>query len=266
MEFADEGLYITPDRLSVRIDRELQIPLTAGLLPEQRTLCQKNLFTVRAVGEFGVIEDTFGIVGAEVWQFYGPFLANIRDLTDAVPPELKYGSYLIPGEGENGSDLVREYHLSHIADINTPFADESEPFTDIPDDGTAWTVPVQVQPDEDLFDTAVIQPFEGPHVGYLRWVVICPEERDVELVVGRTAPCRVWLNGHPVIDSTRGFPALQAGAWWTCENLRASVHFRKGENVLILKYAQTTDSAKFSIMYRIAGGRMRQYEDMGSAF
>jgi len=44
------------------------------------------------------------------------------------------------------------------------------------------------------------------------------------------------------------------------------VHFEKGENVLILKYAQTTDSAKFSIMYRIPGGRMQQYEDMGSAF
>jgi hypothetical protein len=117
-----------------------------------------------------------------------------------------------------------------------------------------------------LFDTAVIQPFEGPHVGYLRRIVVSPEDRDVELTVGRTAPCKVWLNGKLVIDSTAGFPALQAGAWWTCENLRASVHFAKGENTLILKYAQTADTAKFSVMYRMPEGRMQQYEDMGSAF
>ena len=262
---AKEGLYVTPHCISVRIDRELSIPLTIGLLPGQRVLCQKNIFAVRACGIFGVIEDTFGIVGAEVWAHYGPYLANIRDLTD-VPPEAGYGAYLKPEPGENGSDLVREYHLSHIADINTPFVDETEPFTKIPDDGTAWCVPTMVQPDEDLFDTAAIQPFEGPHIGYMRRVVTCPEDRNVELVVGRTAPCKVWLNGKLVIDSTKGFPALQAGAWWTCENLRAGVHFEKGENVLILKYAQTTDSAKFSIMYRIPGGRMQQYEDMGSAF
>ena len=260
-----DDLYITPGRLSVRIDKELQIPLTAGLMPGRRALCQKNLFTVCARGSFGVIEDVFGIVGAEIWQHYGPYLANIRDLTH-VPPEAGYGAYLTPESGENGMDLVREYHLSHIADINTPFVDESEPFTDIPDDGTAWCVPTQIQLEEDLFDAAVIQPFEGPHVGYLKRIVTCPEERDVELTVGRTAPCKVWLNGKLVIDSTAGFPALQAGAWWTCENLRAPVHFSEGENVLILKYAQTTDTAKFSVMYRIPTGHWRQFEDMGSAF
>ncbi|MBQ4605489.1 MAG: hypothetical protein IJB15_02215, partial [Clostridia bacterium] len=103
-------------------------------------------------------------------------------------------------------------------------------------------------------------------VGYLRRVVTCPEDRDVELVVGRTAPCKLWVNGKLVIDSTKGFPALQSGAWWTCENLRAGVHFDKGENVMILKYAQTTDTAKYSVMFRLPGGRMRQFEDMGSAF
>ena len=263
---AKEGLYITPHWVSVRIDKELRLPLTAGLLPGMRKLCSKNLFTVRACGIFGVLEDNFGLVGADVWQHYGPFLANIRDLTDIVPPEERYGSHLKPEPGENGSDLVREYHLSHIADINTAFVDESEPFTDIPDDGSAFTVPTLIQTDEDLFDTAAIQPFEGPHVGYLRRVVTCPEDRDVELVVGRTAPCKVWVNGKLVIDSTKGFPALQSGAWWTCENLRAGVHFRGGENVMILKYAQTTDTAKYSVMFRLPGGRMRQFEDMGSAF
>ncbi len=262
---AKEGLYITPHYISIHIDREVQIPLSVGLLAGQRVLCQKNIFAIRACGVFGVIEDTFGIVGAEIWNLYGPYLANVRDLTH-VPPEAGYGQHLIPAPGENAADLVREYHLSHIADINTAFVDESEPFLQIPDDGTAWCVPTVIQLDEDLFDTAKIQPFEGPHVGYMRRVVTSPEDRTVELVIGRTAPCKLWVNGKLAADSGTVMPPLRSGAWWTCENMHVMVQLHQGENVLIFKYAQVTDTAKFSIMYRLPSGRMRQFEDFGSAF
>ena len=205
-------------------------------------------------GLFGELEDQFGLVGCAVWYRYGPFLQNIRDVSD-VPPHEIYANYFSMHPEESLYDITREYHLGGIADINHAFVSEVEPFMGIQVDGCAECVPERISIHEDLFDTAAIQKYEGAHVDYLVRKLVCPEEREVEIAVGHTAPFKLWVNGKLIGMSNQT-------KWWTLENMHFSVTLSQGENTVVLKCAQQSDHAKYSINWR--GIRWNQFSDFAS--
>lgn len=205
-------------------------------------------------GAFGELCDRFGLVGCDVWYRFGPFLENIRDIS-TLPPHEAYGSHLALRPGENAYDITREYHLGGIANIDKEFVSEAEPFLSIPMDGRAECIPERIALGEDLFDTAKIQKYEGAHVDYLVRTLVSPEERSLEIAVGHTAPFKLWLNGKLLGESKQT-------KWWTLENMHFSATLAKGENTLILKCAQQSDHAKYSIVWRDAS--WRQYADFAS--
>ena len=253
---APEGISFAPDKLRLKLkpgERYL-LSCRAELLPDAKILNQQNLFRVRLSGAFGELEDSFGLSGCDIWYRFGPFLENIRDISE-LPPHEAYGSHLTPLPGESGYDVTREYHLGGIADIGREFVPEAEPFVGIEPDGRAECIPERISIGEDLFDTAKIQKYEGAHVDYLVRRFICPEERKVEIAVGHTAPFKLWINGRliGISDKTK---------WWTLENMHFSAVLSKGENTVILKCAQQSDHAKYSIVWR--GHRWRQYTDFSS--
>lgn len=261
---APVGLSITPEklRLTMTPGEVVQLSCRAEVLPETEVLWQTNIFTVTITGAFGSVSDTFGLVGCDIWHRYGPFLENIKDLTH-VPPHEHYGNFFQLEEGENGYDVTREYHLGGVADIHHAFADETEPFTVVKpatDCGMAHEamfLPETIAIHEDLFDIASIQAYEGAHVEYLCRTMISPEDRNVEIAVGHTAPFVLWVNGEKIGESDKT-------KWWTLENLHYNVHLKKGENTVILKCAQQSDHAKYSLVWRKPGCRWRQYTDFGS--
>lgn len=222
----------------------------------EKLLCEKNIFTVTLDDGDVSVSDTFGLVGCGVWYRYGPFLMNNKELPE-VPPHVKYGAHFRLEPGENGYDVTRDFHLNNFADPCRTFVDETVPFTEIPFDGRAECVPERVITTEDLFDTAALDAFEGPHTDYFVRYLYSPEERNVELAMGHTAPFRLWLNGALIGED-------RTCTWWTCENRHFNVHLCKGENVLILKCSQCSDSAKYSVILRKIGARWQQWEDFGS--
>lgn len=253
---APEGILFTPNEITLELKpgEQYRLHCRAELSPDTKILCQQNLFRVKISGEFGELEDSFGLVGCDVWYRYGPFLENVRDIS-SLPPHEPYGSHLNPLPGENGYDLTREYHLGGIADIGKEFVCEAEPFLDIKPDGRAECIPERISIGEDLFDTAEIQKYEGAHVDYLMRRFISPEERKVEIAVGHTAPFKLWVNGRLIGMSDRT-------KWWTLENMHFSAVLSKGENTVILKCAQQSDHAEYSIVWR--GKRWRQFSDFSS--
>ena len=145
--------------------------------------------------------------------------------------------------------------LGGIANIDKEFVSEAEPFLSIPMDGRAECIPERIALGEDLFDTAKIQKYEGAHVDYLVRTLVSPEERSLEIAVGHTAPFKLWLNGKLLGESKQT-------KWWTLENMHFSATLARGENTLILKCAQQSDHAKYSIVWRDAS--WRQYADFAS--
>lgn len=253
-----KGLCVSPSQIKFHIspDSTAKIDCRTWVSDNIEMLSQKNIFKVSIESTSVKFEDTFGIVGCEIWYGYGPFLSNNRDISH-IPPSEKYDIYLTPAADETSVDVVREYHLGGIADIDRAFIDESEPFLSIKSDGRAECIAQIVQIGEDLFDTAKIQPYEGSHVGYLLRKLWSPSERKVELAVGHTAPFKLWINGKLIGTDKKT-------KWWTVENRHFYITLNEGENIIILKYAQLSDHAKYSLIYRIDGGDWRQFGDMGS--
>lgn len=258
-----EGISITPEqmRLSIRPGEVVYLACRAEVLPETEILWQTNIFTVTMTGAFGALTDTFGLVGCDMWYRYGPFLANNQDISH-VPPQEFYGQHLKLEEGKTFMDVVREYHLGGIADIHRAFADETAPFTTVKPGDThaahlAAFLPEKIAIHEDLFDTAKIQAYEGPHIEYLCRTLISPEARTVEVAVGHTAPFALWINGKKIGESDQT-------KWWTLENMHYTVDLQEGENIVILKCAQQSDHAKYSIVWRGQDWAMRQHTDFGS--
>ncbi len=256
---APDGVSVVPECAAVEVPAKgcASVRLAIGLKPGETVLWEKNLFNVRADDGERSVTDTFGLVGCAVWYRYGPFLMNNRALPD-VPPHKRYSPYLTAGPGETVYDVTRDFHLNNFADPDRAFVDETLPFDHIPSDGRAECVPELFAPEEDRFDTAEIGGFEGPHTDYLVRILVSPEDREVELAVGHTTPFRLWLNGALVGED-------RTCTWWTAENRHFSVRLNKGENVMILKCSQVSDSAKFSVIPRKLNGRWQQWEDFGSA-
>ena len=253
---APEGVLFTPGEIQLTLQphERYLLPCRAELLPSAKILCQQNLFQVHMRGAFGELCDRFGLVGCDVWYRFGPFLENIRDIS-TLPPHEAYGSHLALRPGENAYDITRGYHLGGIANIDKEFVSEAEPFLSIPMDGRAECIPERIALGEDLFDTAKIQKYEGAHVDYLVRTLVSPEERSLEIAVGHTAPFKLWLNGKLLGESKQT-------KWWTLENMHFSATLARGENTLILKCAQQSDHAKYSIVWRDAS--WRQYADFAS--
>ena len=261
---APEGIAVTPAKLALTLTpgEVVRLACRAWVLPETKILWQRNMFVVKITGSFGTVEDNFGLAGRDLWTHYGPFIANNKDISH-VPPEQYYGGFLPIEDGENGYDVTREFHLGGVADIHRAFANETEPFVDVKpatDDPVhrAAFVPGLVAMPEDRFDTAQVQPYDGPHVDYYVRKLISPEARTVEVAVGHTAPFKLWINGALVGESDKT-------KWWTLENMHFSVQLCKGENLVILKCAQQSDSAKYSLLWRGDGMRMRQLTDFGNS-
>ena len=253
---APAGVLFTPGEIQLTLQphERYLLPCRAELLPSAKILCQQNLFQVHMRGAFGELCDRFGLVGCDVWYRFGPFLENIRDIS-TLPPHEAYGSHLALRPGENAYDITREYHLGGMANIDKEFVSEAEPFLSIPMDGRAECIPERIALGEDLFDTAKIQKYEGAHVDYLVRKLVSPEERSLEIAVGHTAPFKLWLNGKLLGESKQT-------KWWTLENMHFSATLARGENTLILKCAQQSDHAKYSIVWRDAS--WRQYADFAS--
>jgi hypothetical protein len=220
--------------------------------PDADVLNKSNIFKVTV----GNTEEDFGLMGATVFHRYGPFLKNIQDLVGKVPAHIPYGSSITAEEELSKYDVLREYHLGGISDVYYPYVDEKEPFLTITPDGRAECEAESVYVGGDLFSLADIQSYEGAHVDYLLTTLVCPEDRTVEMAVGHTAPFKLWINGTLVGESNRS-------NWWTCENRHFIVKLNKGENRLIIKCAQKSDNAFYSLIPKHENGCWLQYDDIG---
>ena len=236
-----DGVVVTcsESKISLCTGESCTVELEISLDDAASVLKKRNLITVR-IGSFS---DTFGVMGGTVWRRFGPFLMNNQDLSNTVAPHIPYSAYITCDSDNTAYDALRDYHLNGFADINREFVPEAEPFTQIAPDGSAERDFEILYTKEDLFDLADIQKYEGPHTDYLETTFVCPEDRTIELAVGHTAPFKLWVNGAFVGMSERS-------TWWTCENRHFTVNLKKGDNKFIIKCAQLSHSARYSLIPR----------------
>ncbi|MBN1901375.1 ADP-ribosylglycohydrolase family protein [Candidatus Sumerlaeota bacterium] len=225
--------------------------------PDIRILYEKNILEARFDSkDHQEVHYRFGLVGATVWEAFGPFWENCTDIPELKPGESYYG-YLGGKDRDESADRIRAYHLNAKADMEKEYLKPDE-ITDENRSGDGYKEGRTINYYEDLMDINDAVGFQGPCALYLVRRMVSPEERKVSLLIGHTDAFRLWINGKMIsrrdnID------------WWTGEN--AHVHdviIPKGENIIIVELIRRGAEAKFSLVFTKGGACTEHLGDFGS--
>lgn len=247
------GISVEPSEFEALLSDEeaFRISLKINVTDDCEILYKQNLFEVSVDG----FTDNFGLMGATLWKRFGPFLMNNKDLSNFAP-EIAYRNEIKIEENEVKYDVIRDFHLNNFADINKEYVNECEPFINIEFNGYAETIPQKVYTTEDLFKLSEIQHFEGPHTDYLIATFVFENDGPMEFAIGQTAPFKLWVNGKYIGGS-------DSSSWWTAENKHFNVNVLRGENTIVLKCAQVSSDAEYSVIPRIVNSGMSHLENFG---
>jgi hypothetical protein len=217
---------------SVRWNVDVTVP---GDVP---VLNEKNVFTVSLLTSDGTVTSyDFGLVGAALWQVFGPFWQNNVEM-----PQLKlkesYYSHISGKDKNDYVDQVRTYHINTRVDIAKEYVRLDE-LTDGYVSGEASIFNAY----EDLFSVNDVIGFQGPCAVYMVRRLISPEDRTLCLQIGHTDAYQLWINGNLISERDNV-------DWWTGENAHLhDISLAKGENTVVVKLIRRGAKADFSLIF-----------------
>jgi len=180
----------------------------------------------------------FGYSGAKQWQIAGPFWHNIVDV-----PKLKIGeSYWghvsgVQRDNMRSIDLIRHYHTNCLPDCYnlTP-----EYVFDKPHKNDARFIANYVNTAHSDFILEDYEKFNGQANYYLKTIVFSPEEKKVDLQIGFSDTCKVWLNGELIAEN-------KGSNKFNYENLHFdNITLKKGDNQLVVMLTKIGAITQFS--------------------
>ena len=240
-----------PASAAVPAGSTVRIPVILTTDGAGSVLYERNILTFTAENEDGRHTLDFGIAGAAVWKVYGPFWNNCREIPE-MPSWESYFPYF------SDMDQVRQYHLNTFADIDREYIREDD-FSAIEDQmsDTCSMLPKTVDIKTDRFHISDFIKFKGSCAVYMIRELICKEDMTVSMIIGHTAPYKLWIYGK-LIDTARDCD------WWTAENHHLDgVELKKGVNQVVLKAARIGDNGSFSLVFN-HGTMTEHYCDFGS--
>lgn len=231
------------------------VPVDCRILPEHNRI--RLSARVSSAGSSGAgggagktVSYEFGVSGNKMWKLTGPIWKTESAAEAFAPAQSK----------AEETDRVRLFHLNFLTDPETEFFTEEELFAPLgtPAAGGTGTGKISyggstlfarpyretfVQTAEDAFELKDLMGFQGPCVVYLSQILISPEDREVDIQLGHSAPFRLFVNGKRIGE--RCFCDQ-----WTAENAHfEKVRLLKGENRIVLRLTRVNRDAKFSLIY-----------------
>lgn len=249
-----DGWHVTPVCADLTLDPGVNPwEVTVSVPSDIPVLNERNLFEA----QFGEATYGFGIVGASVWEVFGPFWQNNVEM-----PPLKTGeSYYahIPGGcgKDEHADNVRTYHLNTRVDPDREYMTLDDLLSpkatgDAAKEGQAVCFY------EDLMSISDAIGLQGPSAVYMVRRMISPEDRTLGVLVGHTDAYKLWINGELI--SRR-----DSVDWWTAENAHIhGVKINKGENTVVVEMIRRSADAKLSVLFVKSGSCSEHYYDFAS--
>jgi hypothetical protein len=196
-------------------------------------LRDKNLFKASMTAHFeNIATAAFGLGGARQWLVYGPYW----DMWDKTKNEV------CPYQNEqvccNPSALGYNDYYNHHVRADHPYLDESVLLErDLPEE-----LPLALEVGEDLITDRDLGGFKGQACYYfVRTFQSAGLIGETELDLGRTGPCRVWLDGRQIVhfDNMR--------SWAPDEGIKCTLTGRPQR--LVVKFIRLTDAMSFSLTF-----------------
>ena len=199
---------------------------------------------------------SFGLIGAAVWEVFGPFWQNNIDMPKLALGD-SYYKYIHGGNDNEYADAGRTYHLNTRVDLQKEYMSLSEiENPEIGGDAAREAEVVNIY--EDLFSMNDLIGFQGPCAVYMVRRMISPEDRKVGIQIGHTDAYKLWVNGELVSER-------DCVDWWTCENVHLyGSPIRKGVNTFIVRLSRRSARAEFSLTFTTGGSCTEQYGDFAS--
>ncbi len=225
---------------------------------DARELYEKNIVHVSYVFDGKEYGYDFGLSGAAVWKVTGPIWKTDPTCTTEALLAVPNYWHLFAGVQHDGdsTDVVRRFHLNFAPDTETEYLTEAELFR-APDKNGKYVEEVFVQ-EQDSFTMDDLFGFKGPCVAYLSRVLLCPEDMEVCVQVGHSAPFALYINGEWIAER-------KSCDTWTAENVHVQgVKLQKGENRVVLRLTRVNADAKYSLIFSEGPTCATHYVCMGS--
>ena len=233
---APERLALSCDGGALSLDSGEAVELDVQAAPKPGASWDKNLLTLRWVGEDGVTRMLpFGFGGARLWRVYGPYF-DIWDTTKSSDcPYNRDGVFKFPQEGDSWNNHVR---------LDKPYLDEACLLKgDIPEE-----LPEEIQVGEDYIDGSQIAGFRGPACFYLVRELVAAKPCDIAFHITSSAPIAIWFDGKEMARREKGREvSLQDG-------LIAAVNIGPTPKRLVIKVARQCDYLSFCVSAMVVGG------------
>ncbi len=217
-----------------------EVFITARRQERGQWLPDKNLFCVVWEGKDGLrLRRVFGLGGARQWLLYGPYWHMWDKEKYPVCPYNSGGKmtqvWSVPGcagDSYNQYAYLDHAYLDEQALLQGELATES---------------PMLLEAGEDLLDTEQWGGFRGQACYYLTRTIRLTEggPRSANLMIGRSGPCRVWLDGKEIYcaDGMRQ---------WTSQEQAGQIVLTGAPQRLVVKLVRWTDDFRF--LLAIGGG------------
>lgn len=235
-----------------------QIALWFSVDADARELYEKNLVQVHYTVKDQPYGYTFGLSGASVWKATGPIWKTDPVCTTQALEAVPNYWHLFAGVQHDGdaNDVVRRFHLNYAVDTDTEYLTEEQLFCAPREDGE-YVEEVFVQR-QDSFTVGDVFGFKGPCVLYLSRVMLCPEDMEVCVQIGHSAPFALSINGRRIAER-------KSCDTWTAENVHVQgVKLKKGENRVVLRLTQVNADAKYNVIFSKGPTCAEHYVCMGS--
>lgn len=238
--------------------KSIELPLTFSVPADARELYERNLITVGYTLDDKEYGYTFGLSGAAAWKVTGPIWKTDPICTTEALEKVPNYWHLFAGVQHDGdsNDVVRRFHLNYAVDTDTAYLTEQELFSAPCEDGK-YVEEVFVQ-EQDSFTMDDLFGFKGPCVAYLSRVMLCPEDMEVCVQVGHSAPFALYINGDLIAERKNCDT-------WTAENVHVQhVQLKKGENRVVLRLTRVNTDAKYNLIFSKGPTCATHYVCMGS--
>ena len=239
----------------------MSVPFCVSVPADARVLMEKNVFTLRLSGGTE-LEAAFGVAGAAAYKLIGPIWRTEPEATTEkllADGHTGYGHLMRASTIQGtGTDIVRHFHLNFYPDLDTAFVTPEDAFCPLGRERSDRAEVTPVSFPEDSFRLEDCFGFQGPCTAYFCREIVSPEDMDVFIQLGHSAPYTLWLNGEQI--SRR-----DCCDTWVSENVHVeNVRLHKGVNRLLFRVTRVNRDAKFDLLFSYGATCAEQLVCLGS--
>jgi len=229
-----DGFNISRNDITVDIppNQTADVSVTISASESLQEFAQTNIVVARLQSDDGIVlgEYSFGVIGAVVWNIYGPFIEQRYFEVDPNLPHCHGGESNLPPV---------ESMFANMALPDKEYLDEERMLKD----AESFKVTRVINSVDDIIDIDNSFGIKGEAVFYAATDIVFDEDITKWVVCGNSDAYKLWINGELIqnFDEFRN---------WQPQTHGSLVQFKKGTNRVVVKLVRRAETLRFTFGLR----------------